>query len=195
MIHTHNKPKRRLEAKINHISFNDYGEPGGFDGVETPVVEWVRREGRFLRSERPLIDGYYIDHDRPDRTRQTTVRKALLEALATSNPTSTLWIEGLTDPEIIHLLTHQDYYQLVVEQADDEPGFSIGNFVTFLVEESNLTWEEGEEFISNHLKWFPSRSLDGMWSREECEDCWCTGVNPATGRRCRSCRGTGFQIE
>lgn len=195
MIHSHNKPKRRLEAKVNHISFNDYGDPGAYDGAETPVFEWFRRDGKFIRSERPLIDNYYIDHDRPDRTRQTTVRKALLEALATRTLVSGLWIKGLSNIEIIRLLSHQDYYQLLFEQADDELGFTVSNCVIFQVEDDELTWEEGEDFRDNFLDHFPSNSPGGMWWREECDECWCTGVDPTTEKRCRACRGTGFRVE
>jgi len=191
----HNKPKRQLEAKIDHISFNDYDAPGEYDGNETPAIEWVRADGQFIRSERPLLDGYYIDYDRPERTRQTTVRKALLEALITPTPVNKLWINGLTNVEIIRLLSHQDYYQLLFERADDEPGFTASNCVIFQVEDDELTWEEGEDFRDNFLDHFPSKSPGGMWWREECDECWCTGVEPTTEKRCRSCRGTGFRIE
>ena len=195
MIRSHNKPKRRLEANLDHISFNGYGDPGEYDGNETPVIEWVRRDGQFIRSERPLIDGYYIDHDRPDRTRQTTARKALLEALTTPTPDNKVWINGLTNVEIIRLLSHQDYYQLLFELADDEQRFTVSDCLIFCVEDDELTWEEGDDFEENHLKHFPSKSPGGVWCREECDECWCTGVEPTTEKRCRACSGTGFRIE
>lgn len=185
----HRKPKRRLESAITWIGFNDHGDPGiDEDGSECPPVEWSRRDGHFFREESPLVDGYYIDYDAPARSRQTTVRKALFEAL--EGPAE-IWIDGLSNLEIVHLLTHSDYFDRVKEWAEDEVRFTVNRSVIFEYDDQ-MMWEMGPEFEERHLKRFPSQGIPGPWWSEECEDCLMSGVCLTTEKKCRSCGGTGY---
>lgn len=188
-LRAHAKPKRELEARIQTISFNNFEEPG-FDGEnETPLIEWIRSGQVLVRYERATIDGYYVDNDSPRRTRKTTMRKALQEAIPLWPQ---LWIRGLSNQELIRLFTHRDYFELISARADDEDGYVVNNSIYFFSESDALQWEEGDDYMERHLDKFPSKSPGGFWLRDECDDCQCTGVDPLTEKDCHSCKETGF---
>lgn len=193
MIPSHKKPKRHLETRITAISFNEFSDPGvDLDGNDSPLMEWRRDGHEFHRLETPTVDGYAIDHEAAVRRRKTSVRKALLEAIPLYRR---LWLEGLSNQGIIRLLSHSDYFELIYSQADDDEGYLVNNSIHFFTDGVFLTWQEGEEFMVNHRKFYPSNSPGGMWYRDECDECECTGVDPYTEKQRELCNGTGFSPE
>ena len=193
MLSSHKRSKRQLETRITAISF-DEADAAGYDPDDRDplLIEWKRDGDRLFRLETLTGAGYHNEDEVSVSRQRTSVRKALREAIPAY---PRLWIEGLSNQEIVRLLTHYEYFELVHAQADNEEGFLVNNSVHFLTDGHDLIFRHGEDYMHHHFRFYPSKSPGGPWYQDECDWCFCTGIDPDTERGCEICEGIGFLSE